>query len=310
MQIFTLPNILLLCVCLPLWSFSNIKTDSLKQENYKFIIDSVNATFTYKTGDITLSNGAVIHVPAGFRFLDNAQSKKVLEELWGNPENNKTMGMLFPDNLGPLDESAWAFEISFDGLGYIKDEDAHKTNFNDLLKEMKSDVAKENEVRVKEGFSAVELVGWASPPYYDQENKVLHWAKELKFDHDDHNTLNYDVRILGRKGVLRLNAIGQISQLPLIKTKIPLIVKSATFTEGHRYADFNPQADNIAVWTIGGLVAGKVLAKAGFFIVLLKFWKVIAAAVIAGASFLTRFFRKKREKTLKEATIRIDETLN
>lgn len=307
MRIFSL---FLLWVLAPLWSSANIKADSLKQENYQFIMDSINATFTYKTGDVTLSNGAVIHVPAGFRFLDVVQSKKVLEQLWGNPENNETMGMLFPNNLGPLDESAWAFEISFDALGYIKDEDAHKTDFNDLLKEMKNDVEKENEIRVKEGFSAVELIGWASPPYYDKENKVLHWAKELKFDNADHNTLNYDVRILGRKGVLRLNAIGQMSQLPMIKTQIPLIVKSAAFTDGHRYTDFNPQVDDVAVWTIGGLVAGKVLAKAGFFIVLLKFWKVIAAAVIAGAGFLTRFFKRKREKTLKEAAIRIDETLN
>jgi uncharacterized membrane-anchored protein len=307
MRVFPL---LLFWMLLPLCLLANKEKDTLQQEDYKFIMDSINATFTYKTGDITLSNGAELHVPKGFRFLDGKQSKKVLEELWGNPESNETMGMLFPENLGPLDQTSWAFEISFDALGYIKDEDAHKTNFDDVLKEMKSDVIKENEIRMKGGFAAVELVGWASPPYYDAENKVLHWAKELKFDHADQNTLNYDVRILGRKGVLRLNAIGQMSQLPMIKAQIPFIVKSAGFTDGHRYADFNPQADDVAVWTIGGLVAGKVLAKAGFFVVLLKFWKLIAAAFIGIGSYFTRFFRKRKENAVKEATLRIDETLN
>ncbi|MBK8888400.1 MAG: DUF2167 domain-containing protein [Saprospiraceae bacterium] len=23
------------------------------------------------------------------------------------------------------------------------------------------------------------MIGWASPPYYDSNRKVLHWAKEL-----------------------------------------------------------------------------------------------------------------------------------
>ena len=38
-------------------------------------------------------------------------------------------------------------------------------------------------------------------------------------------------------------------------------------------ADFDSKIDNVAAWTIGGLVAGKVLAKAGFFAIILKFIK-------------------------------------
>jgi uncharacterized membrane-anchored protein len=47
--------------------------------------------------------------------------------------------------------------------------------------------------------------------------------------------------------------------------------------------------DEVAAWTVGGLVAGKVMAKAGFFVVLLKFWKVIALAVAGAGSFVWRW---------------------
>ncbi|MEI9946725.1 MAG: DUF2167 domain-containing protein [Chitinophagaceae bacterium] len=61
------------------------------------------------------------------------------------------------------------------------------------------------------------MVGWAQPPFYDSKNKVLHWAKELQFGGEDLNTLNYDVRFLGRKGILSLNAVATIDQLPKVK---------------------------------------------------------------------------------------------
>ena len=60
----------------------------------------------------------------------------------------------------------------------------------------------DNIERKKLGYSTLNLVGWASKPYYDGKNKVLHWAKELKVEGDEGNTLNYDVRVLGRKFLL------------------------------------------------------------------------------------------------------------
>ena len=47
--------------------------------------------------------------------------------------------------------------------------------------------------------------------------------------------------------------------------------------------------DDVAAYGIGGLIAGKILAKAGFFAVILKFWKIIAV----GAIGLFSVFKKK-----------------
>ena len=75
-----------------------------------------------------------------------------------------------------------------------------------------------------------------------------------------------------------------------------MIVNSVSFEQGHSYFDFDPNVDEVAAWTIGGLVAGKVLTKVGFFALLLKFWKVIAVAVLSGGGALFRWFRGRRKE--------------
>lgn len=107
----------------------------------------------------------------------------------------------------------------------------------------------------------------------------MHWAKNLHFGDEENNTLNYDVRVLGRKGVLSLNAVASMNELPLVQQNIDKVLAMAEFTDGNRYADFSESnGDKIAAYGIGGLVAGKILLKVGFFA---KFLKIIVAGVMA-----------------------------
>ena len=116
----------------------------------------------------------------------------------------------------------------------------------------------------------------------------------MKFGTDETNTLNYNIRILGRKGYLNMNAIGYIDVLPIFNNDIDKILTSVEFNKGHRYNDFNPDIDKVAAIGIGGLIAGKLLAKAGFFVILLKFWKIIALAAVGAFSvFKNKIFGKK-----------------
>jgi len=260
-------------------------------------IDSIEKTFTYQTGTIQLASGnASLEVPAGFGYLDPIQAKRVLEELWGNPPG-ETLGLLVPQGGGVLQDNTWAFDIEWDEMGYVEDDDAGDTDYDELLVEMRKDADADNQMRAQQGYPSVELVGWASPPYYDKENKVLHWAKNLKFADSDINTLNYNVRILGRKGIMVVNAIGNIDQLSNIQTHIEAVMHSVKFNDGERYADFSSSSgDKVAAYTIGGLIAGKVLAKVGLFAVILKFGKIIFIAIAAAAAAIWRFLRGKKAK--------------
>ncbi|WP_241547836.1 DUF2167 domain-containing protein [Leptospira stimsonii] len=259
--------------------------------------DQIVKNLKYQTGKIVLGdNLATLTVPPHFRYIDGKQSKLVLENVWGNPPGSEPLGMLFLKNETPTSPNfTFAITIAFSEEGYIKDDDAKDMNYDDLLDEMKEDTKESNEERKKEGYQSVELVGWASPPFYDEKTKKLHWAKTLKFEGSEIDTLNYNIRMLGRKGVLVLNVIADIDKLPQVNQELDAIVNSTEFNEGSRYADFNPGLDTVAAYGIGGLIAGKVLAKAGIFALLLKFWKVIALAVIGGFGVIKKFFFREKE---------------
>jgi uncharacterized membrane-anchored protein len=258
--------------------------------------DSVDKAMKYETGSVKLSNGvAQLTVPAGFKYLNAGQSKYVVGELWGNPPRTDILGMLFPDKGGPFADSSYAFIITYDAMGYVKDEDADKINYDDLLKEMQQDEAAVNVERSKSGYPSIHIVGWAQKPYYDKENKVLHWAKEIQFGSEDGATLNYEIRILGRKGILSMNAVAGMGELSLVKKDIDKVLHIATFTEGNKYADFNPKVDQVATWTIGALVAGKVLAKVGAFAFLGKFLKIILIGLAAAGGAIAKFFKRKKK---------------
>jgi uncharacterized membrane-anchored protein len=270
-------------------------------------VDSVRNAQKFETGLINLPGGkATIDVPKGFKFLNQEQSKWVLTDLWGNPPSGaeNVLGMIFPEDSDPFTQGSYVFVVEYEDMGYVKDDDAEKINYDDMLKNMQEDEKEANKERVKGGYPTLHFVGWAQKPYYDKEKKVLHWAKEIKFgDEEGANTLNYDVRVLGRHGVLSLNAVCTMDELPLVKANIDKVLNMSTFTSGNAYNDFDPKIDKIAVWTIGGLVAGKVLAKAGLFAVLLKFlaagWKFIAIGFVAFIGFLKNLFtRKKKEKNI------------
>jgi uncharacterized membrane-anchored protein len=263
--------------------------------------DKIEKSFKYESGKITLSEGeGTLNVPKGFKFLNAAQTQDVLSNLWGNPEDKSILGSLVPDGKGVTHSNSWMFVISYQGDGFVKDDDAGDIDYDDLLKTMKEDFLAENEERKKGGYPEIELIGWASKPYYDSNLKVLHWAKELKFGTDEANTLNYDLRVLGRKGMYNISAVAGMDELAEVKASIPGILKSVEFNQGHKYLDFDADTDTVAAWTIGGLVAGKVLAKVGFFAILAKFGKIIVIGIIAAFAGLKKFLFGKKDQVVSK----------
>ena len=163
--------------------------------------------------------------------------------------------MIFPSEYTPFDDNGWAVTIQYEEDGYVSDKDAEEIKYDELLESMKKSVREDNGERVKNGYEAIELVGWAVPPYYDKQSRKLHWARELKFgDSNETNTLNYNIRVLGRKGVLVLNFVAGMDQLEEIRTSMDTVMELANFNAGYRYEDFNPKLDKVAAYGIGALV--------------------------------------------------------
>ena len=269
---------------------------------------AIASSLKWQTGTITLKDGlAKINLTDDFRFLDNADARQVLHNLWGNPDQPNILGMIFPKDKGPLDHGGWAVIVKYEEGGYVKDDDAEKINYDDLLKQMQQQARDATPEREKEGYPSIELVGWAAPPRYDKTTHKLYWAKDLRFGGESHDTLNYDIRILGRRGVLVLSAISSMNNFPEIDQQVPQILSMVDFQPGNTYAEFDPKIDKVAEYGLTALIAGGALAgaaKLGLFgllfkyiigavLVLKKAIIVVVVAVVAGVKKLWAKFTGK-----------------
>lgn len=254
--------------------------------------EQLEAQLRYRTGRVAVRSGlATFDLPTDFRYLDADQTETVLRA-WGNPPGSETLGMLVPAGVRLLTREGWGVIVSYDEDGYVKDDDAAKIDYASLLKDMQRATREANPERVKAGYSSAQLVGWAEPPRYDSLTHKLYWAKDYKFSDNPGHTLNYNIRVLGRRGVLVLNAVASMDQLDGVRREMPKVIGSVEFNEGHRYADFVPGTDKVAEYGIAALVAGGLAAKAGLFKVLLGALVALKKLIIIGLAAIAAFFRK------------------
>ncbi len=281
---------------------SNIDVQALI-EQYQ---DSAVSGFTYEHGTVQLENGvAALTLPAGFKFMNKEQAAHVIVDLWGNPDADGVLGIIFPESDDPFADSSYAYVVQYDESGYVEDGDADDIDYEEMLKQMQEGEVENNKMRAQAGYEPVYLIGWAAPPFYDDERKVLHWAKEIKFgDSAEANTLNYNVRVLGRKGVLVLNAVAAMSELEMVKHHVPEVLGIVQFNDGYKYEQFDSSVDKVAAYGIGGLIAGKVAAKVGIFALLAKGGKAIILAIGAAIAGIWKLLsgRKKKDEGLPPAT--------
>jgi len=268
------------------------------QEN-TFDPATFEASLHYQTGRISLPNGkAELNLGDNFRYLSPADTDRLLVEGWGNPKGDTTLGMIIPVSVSPLDAAGWGVIVEYEDSGHVSDADAKDINYDEMLVDMQKDTKANNEERIKAGYGSIDLMGWASKPYYDAAGHRMHWAKELKFSGAEENTLNYNIRVLGREGVLILNAVSSMQQFATIKPELEQMVKVAEFTPGNRYSEFNEATDRMSEYGLAALVAGGVAAKAGWLAPILLFFKKFIVLIVLGLGWLGKkafsFFRRDK----------------
>jgi uncharacterized membrane-anchored protein len=255
----------------------------------------------YQTGNITLPNKvATLHLGEKYRYLDPNETSKLLVA-WGNESDTTTQGTIIPVDVEPFSDAGWAVILTYVDDGHIDDSDANEIDYDDMLKDMKEGTEDHNEARKEAGYEAVHLIGWAEKPHYDASAKKLYWAKELNFEGSPTHTLNYDVRVLGREGVLSMNAVASMDQLEQIRAEMRPLIDVAEFNEGYRYAEFNAKTDRMAEYGLGALIVAGVGAKLGLFAklgaLLLAFKKFIFIGLIALGALLKKLFGGKKDET-------------
>jgi len=232
----------------------------------KITAEEFLSSIHFQSGKINLPGAiATLDLTPGFRYVGPDDAEKILVDAWGNPPGNKTLGMIFPANVSPLQKNGWGVVVTYEKDGHVKDNDADGIKYDELLQSMQESEKTNNEERKKSGYAESNLVGWAEPPTYDKQSHKLFWAKNIRFSDTPENTLNYNIRVLGREGVLVLNAVAGMNQITEVKQQMQSVNAFSEFTPGNGYNDFNEKTDKVAEYGIAALVAGGIAAKLGLF---------------------------------------------
>jgi len=258
------------------------------------------------SGDVVIPQAnATLHLGKDYYYLPPDEARRVIVEGWGNPPDTGegVLGLVFPAGKTFLDD-VWGAVITYDPTGYVTDEDAAKQDYDALLTDMKAGVEAANAERVQQGYPAQRLIGWAQAPSYDPRSHSLVWARNVQFTGQSENTLSYDLRLLGRNGVLSLNMITGMSKLAETREAAAKFARSAEFQPGSRYADFRA-GDKKAEYGLAGLVAAgagvAVAKKLGFLGIILAFGKKFLIVIIALLAGLAAWLRRLSNRGEPEA---------
>jgi uncharacterized membrane-anchored protein len=267
-------------------------------------LQAIQARLHPQTGDIRIPEAnVVLHLGQNYYFLPANEAKIVLTEGWGNPPDavDNVLGIVFPAGKTFADDT-WGAVITYNPSGYVSDTDSESADYDELLQQLQAGEAELNQRYTQQGYPTQHLVGWAQPPAYDRNTHSVVWARNLQINGARENTLNYDVRLLGRNGVLSLNMVTVMSQLAQTREAAQRFAGQAEFTPGNRYAD-HQSGDRTAEYGVAGLVAAgvgvAVASKTGVIAIILLFLKKIGIFLVIGIgaawAWLKRLFSRRRD---------------
>jgi uncharacterized membrane-anchored protein len=229
-----------------------------------------------------------LSLPDGYVYLDAANTKKFLE-LNENLSSGKEV-MIAPERLG------WSAYLVFEDAGYVKDDD--KIDGDAILKTLKEDNEAGNEERKRRGWTELHLVGWSTPPAYNNTTKRLEWATLLRSP--DGQSTNFFTKVLGRRGFMSVIMVSSPEDAPGATADLNKVLTGYRFNGGDTYADWRP-GDKVAEYGLTGLIIGGAVAAAAktgllksLFVALAAAWKLVVAAVVALLAGLKSLFKRKQ----------------
>lgn len=237
---------------------------------------------------VKLGDGATLEVPEGAIFGDAAATRAMLEKS-GNLTSGREVGMLLSD------EAEVIFE--FDPVGYVKDDDKDALDADKMLASLREGQEEANAELKSRGQAELEIARWQVKPHYESSTHNLEWGPVVKNKQNGHETVNYNVRLLGRRGVMEVTLLVGPEQLQQQLPWFRSSLKGFSFEKGEDYASFR-SGDKVAEYGLAALVTGGAVAVAAKSGLLGKLWKLIIAGVAAAVVGLKRLFGAKgRAKT-------------
>ena len=135
------------------------------------------------------------------------------------------------------------------------------------------------------------ILGWEQPPHYNETTHNLEWA--IKGESEGEAVINYNTRLLGRGGVMKVTLVTDPSILSATLPDFKNVLGTFGFKQGQKYAEFR-KGDKIAEYGLSALIVGgatAVAVKSGMFKWL---WKLIVVGFIAVSGFIKKLFSRNK----------------
>ncbi len=110
-----------------------------------------------------------VQVPAGYVFAGAGDTRTIMEANQ-NPTTGRELGFVAPAG------ENWFAVFEYDAVGYVKDDEKHNLDADALLDSIKAGTEAGNKERAKRGWPAMTIIGWETPPRYDEITHNLEWA--------------------------------------------------------------------------------------------------------------------------------------
>jgi len=248
--------------------------------------------------DAPLGSAARLAVPAGYVFLD-ADNTRLFLKTRGELVGGHEVGFLTSTN------QTWSVLFIFDQSGYVKDDEKDKLDAPKLLEDIKQGVTARNKERERNGNPPLDVVGWELPPKYDPATHNLEWA--IRGVCGGRPMVNYNSRLLGRKGVMEVILVVAPERLPETLPVFRKVLAGYSYQPGQTYAEYRA-GDKVAKYGLGALVVGGAAIGAGksglpawAAAFLENTWKpiiviLIIVAFVACAAFWRKLFRQRARR--------------
>lgn len=240
----------------------------------------------------SMKGTAEIKLAEGYQFADGADTARLLKA-WGEPVSGREMGMVVTTNKG------WTVFFEFSEDGYVKDDEKDKLDADAMLKAIIKGNDYGNEERQRAGSPPLKIIGWEKKPSYDPVTHNLEWA--IRAETEGRPLLNYNTRLLGRRGVMEVVLVCDPEKLPTTLPKFKELLTGFNYKQGETYAEYR-SGDKIAKYGLAALVTGGAVALAaktgllaGLLLFLKKGWKLVVVAVVAVFGFIKRLFGGRSE---------------
>lgn len=231
-----------------------------------------------------LGTQAQVKVPAGYVFA-GARDTRTIMEANHNPVTGREMGFVAPAG------EQWFAVFEFDDVGYVKDDEKGSLDAEALLESIQAGTEAGNKERIKRGWPTMTILGWETPPRYNDLTHNLEWS--IRALSEGAPVINHNTRMLGRGGVMEVTLVTDPSTLDETLPKFKTMLEGFEFKQGHRYAEFRA-GDRTAAYGLTGLIVGggtAALVKTGAFKWL---WKVLVAGGIGVLALLKKLLSRNK----------------